>query len=96
MRPTCIGPTEQEHVDEIMRGVQGAPEKTQVERFRTMPVWVGMAGTLIARQGFLLGKTNLRITVAKVIEFYVPNQTVLRCATRLAPATFADTGHLLC
>ena len=34
------------HVDEIMRGVQGSLEKTQVERFHPLSVRVGVAGTL--------------------------------------------------
>jgi hypothetical protein len=37
---------EQKHVDEVMRGVQGASTKTQVDRFHPVSVWVGMAGTL--------------------------------------------------
>ena len=37
---------EQEHVDEIVCGVQGTSEKTQVDRFRSMSVWMGVAGAL--------------------------------------------------
>jgi hypothetical protein len=40
---------EQEHVDEVMRGVQGASEKAQADRFHPVPVWMGMAGTLKLR-----------------------------------------------
>lgn len=30
---------EQAHLDEIMRGVQGASDKTQVDRFSTVPAY---------------------------------------------------------
>jgi len=33
-------------VDEIMRGVQGASEKTEVDRFHPVSVRMGVAGTL--------------------------------------------------
>ena len=59
-------------MDEVMRSVQGASEETQSDRFHTLTVCMRMAGALIARLGFLLAKTNWRITVGKVIEFYVP------------------------
>ena len=63
---------EQKHVDEIMRGVQGALEETQVDRFPTVSVRMGVAGTLTAPLGFYFANPNWRITVAQVIEFYVP------------------------
>ena len=34
---------EQENVDEVMRGVQGSSEKTQVERFHALSMRMGMA-----------------------------------------------------
>jgi len=37
---------EKEHVDEIMRGVQGASEKTQVDWFYPVSVRMGVAGAL--------------------------------------------------
>jgi len=37
------------HVDAIMRGVQGASEKTQVDRFNPLSVRMGVAGTLKLR-----------------------------------------------
>lgn len=33
-------------MDEVMRAMQGSPEKIQVDRFRSLPVRVGVAGTL--------------------------------------------------
>lgn len=59
-------------MDAVIRHVQGASEETLADRFHTLPVCMRMARTLIVRLGFLLAKTNWRITVAKVIEFYVP------------------------
>ena len=38
MRPMCIGRMEQEHMDEVMRGVQGASEETQADRFHRLSV----------------------------------------------------------
>jgi hypothetical protein len=37
---------EQENVDEVMRGVQGASEETQIERFHALSVRMGVAGPL--------------------------------------------------
>jgi hypothetical protein len=33
-------------VDEVMRGLQGTSEKTQIERFHALSVRVGVAGSL--------------------------------------------------
>jgi hypothetical protein len=41
-----MGRREQEHVDEVMRGLSDASEKTQVDRFHSLSVRVGVAGTL--------------------------------------------------
>ena len=37
---------EQENVDEVMRGVQGASEETQIERFHALSVRMRVAGPL--------------------------------------------------
>jgi len=67
---------EQEHVDEVMRGVQGSSEKTQVERFHALPVRMGMAGPFPVKRWWLSAwrknKGSEGVTVAKVIEFYIP------------------------
>jgi hypothetical protein len=44
-------------VDAVMRGVQGASEKTQVDRFCPLSVWMGVAGTLRLGKA-VLGKTT--------------------------------------
>jgi hypothetical protein len=65
----------QKHVDEIVRGVQGASEKTQIGRFHSLSVRVGVAGALKwFDQAFFSKRVNhLKDTVvAKVIEFYIP------------------------
>ena len=38
MRPMCVGPVEQKHVDEVMRGVQSAFAETHADQFRTLSV----------------------------------------------------------
>ena len=40
---------EQENVDEVMRGVQGSSEKTQVERFHALSVRMGMDGPSVMK-----------------------------------------------
>ena len=60
---------EQEHVDEIVCGVQGTSEKTQVDRFRSMSGWMGVAGALNLQTNKWKGRT-----VAKIIEFYIPTK----------------------
>jgi hypothetical protein len=62
---------EQENVDEIMRGVQGASEKTQVDRFYPVSVRMGVAGTLNSVYVMETDEWKGR-TVAKIIEFYIP------------------------
>ena len=66
-------------MDEVMRNLQSSTEKAEFERFRALPVRMGMAGAYrskaecdsvksmwnVRRQG--------RRTVAKVIQFYIPN-----------------------
>ena len=42
---------EQENVDEVMRGVQGSSEKTQVERFHALSVRMGVAGPSVMKVG---------------------------------------------
>jgi hypothetical protein len=47
-------------VDAIMRGVQGASEKTQADRFNPLSVRMGVARTLKLRgkEGLTYGKNN--------------------------------------
>jgi hypothetical protein len=42
---------EQENVDEVMRGVQGSSDKTQVERFHALSVRMGVAGPSVMKVG---------------------------------------------
>jgi hypothetical protein len=62
---------EQEHVDAVMRGVQGTSEKPLVERFSALSVRMGVVGTLATSAGRETVELKDR-AVAKVIEFYIP------------------------
>lgn len=58
-----------------MRNMQGASEKNQINRFDSLPLRMGVTGTLKLLRKFVLGKraNDLKDTlVAKVIEFYIP------------------------
>ena len=70
---------EQEHVDEIMRGVQNTPKETEAKRFNPLSVWMGVAwlfGKKVGHKPACNGRTNdLKDgPVARVIEFYIPTR----------------------
>jgi hypothetical protein len=68
---------EQKDVDAIMRGVQGASEKVQVKRFRSLSVRMGVAG-LLAKKCLTRLRDLKDRPVAKIIEFYIPTRTPKR------------------
>ena len=58
-------------MDAVMRRVQGASEKTQVDRFRPLSVRVGVGRTL--NSAYVMETAEWKGgTVAKIIEFYIP------------------------
>jgi len=67
-------------VDEVMHYLQGSIEKAEIKRFRALSVRMGVAGPYGSKAKLRLRKQRRRIiekkagrTVAKVIEFYIPN-----------------------
>ena len=62
-------------MDAIMRGVQSPSEETQIERFPSLSVRVGVAWLVGFLARMYLGNRTEDLkdaTVAKVIEFYIP------------------------
>jgi hypothetical protein len=58
-----VASVERSYVDEVMRCLQGSNEKAEIKRFGSLSVRVGVAGL----------EEKAGMTVAKVIEFYIPN-----------------------
>src|SRR5262252_4243768 len=64
------------HVDAILCRLQSFVEKVALVRFRALPVWVGVGRVTRSQFGALGPRTKLKggnTTMAKVIEFYVPD-----------------------
>ena len=73
-------------MDAIVRHLQSFIEKIAFVRFRALPVWVGVGRPAGSQFGGLGTRKKLKdrcATVAKVIEFYVP-ETFRTRATRVS------------